>query len=206
MGAGAGAQDAAVPQELWGAATWRAMHCVALGFPGDADEFQRATYRHFFVALGQVLPCPVCAESYRRLLRSPARDAALDAALAAPSNMSTTSTSKDRSTVLNPLFEWTVDMHNAVNAELGRPASWTPRLALDAILQSASASASASVSSSSSSSSSQLDRQLVDPLQGPQPLARLAPAMTVAFVFALLLLWIAKTVVATAFRFCKRQF
>ena len=82
---------------------WTALHFVALGYPESPSEKEAAEYRAFFVAVGHVLPCS-CAANYRLHLES-------DLPLGP--------------TVLSgrrALFDWTVAMHNLVNAQTGKPA------------------------------------------------------------------------------------
>ncbi len=107
----------------WSAATWRAMHAVALGYPNEgASELQKLAYRSFFVSLGSVLPCETCARGYSGML-SGGGLAALDRALDGGGYA---------------LFAWTVDVHNSVGAKAGgagagrRP--WTVERARRAIL------------------------------------------------------------------------
>ena len=102
---------------------WRAVHLVALGHdrrkPKDAAAGAEA-YRRYFEALADVLPCDVCATGFR--LR-------LSEADALPSLM--------RAIGERRLFEWTVELHNAVSRELGKVDAWTPERALEAALEAA---------------------------------------------------------------------
>lgn len=104
---------------VWAPAMWRTMHAVALAYPdrpADDDHYRKAAYRTFFVALGDVIPCAACAASYRRLILAESRS--LDVAL-------------DRGT----LFDWTVTVHNRINAEIGKP-TMSIRQAKESILSS----------------------------------------------------------------------
>lgn len=117
----------------WGPSLWRAIHFVALGFPaGRATDMQKEAYRLFYRGLDNVLPCPTCAESYRRHLERDVRP--VEEAIAA-----TTAERPDA------LFEWTVDLHNVVNRELGKVGGefWTPARAKAALLSLETASAAA---------------------------------------------------------------
>jgi hypothetical protein len=110
---------------VWAPAMWRTIHTVAMGYPESASEYDKAVYRSFFTCLGDVVPCGACAAGYRRLLNLPeARRAhglgSLDEALDS-----------------GRLFRWTVELHNAVSREIGKPdADWTPERAAVAILMS----------------------------------------------------------------------
>ena len=112
--------------EAWGKALWQTMHAVALEYPRNPTELQKLAYRTFFVGLGDVIPCKSCAASYRRLLYKRGALASLDSALEGGSKTCANATS--------PLFDWTVDIHNAVNAELGK-APWTAQRTLAAVLR-----------------------------------------------------------------------
>lgn len=110
----------AVPPSAWGPQLWRAIHLVALGCPATLDARTADAYRSFFAGLADVIPCPTCAANYRRHL------------LELPVEPYLTEGRGDR------LFEWTVRLHNLVNAELQRPGSrpdWTPDQARDALLR-----------------------------------------------------------------------
>jgi hypothetical protein len=86
---------------VWGPSLWKAIHCIAMGYPTDASPTDRDNYRRFFENLHQVLPCGQCADHYREHLKQePLDDAALRDARA--------------------LFDWTVRMHNRANAALGK--------------------------------------------------------------------------------------
>ncbi len=115
---GPGPKLAGVPPTAWGPSLWRAIHLVALGCPRELDAAAAAEYRAFFTHLPGVLPCASCAANYRRhLLELP-----IEPYLASGEK----------------LFEWTVRLHNVVNAELRRPGSradWTPAQAQEAIMR-----------------------------------------------------------------------
>lgn len=95
----------AVDPRVWGPSTWRTLHYIALGYPDRPDAADAARYTAFFEGLGPLLPCAACAANYgRHLLELPiAPFLALGGA--APGG----------------LFDWTVRLHNVVNAEKGKP-------------------------------------------------------------------------------------
>ena len=108
---------------IWAASFWQTIHSAALGYPESPTDLNKALYRSFFVNIGDVIPCGVCADGYRRLMLLDAKHTgglSLDAAI-------------DRGG--DALFEWTVQMHNAVNREVGKPDSdWTPERARRAVM------------------------------------------------------------------------
>ena len=93
-----------ITPQVWGEDMWRCIHVVALGYPlsgADADETSRASYRAFYTCLRDVLPCSHCRDEYGQLLAAYDIDAALAGGKEA-------------------LFQWTVDVHNAVARRLGK--------------------------------------------------------------------------------------
>lgn len=84
-----------VTPSVWGEGAWRFMHVVALGYdPSRKDEYKR-----FYEALPNVLPCRICGEDLKRVMKEKPID--LEG-------------SKE-------LFRWTVRIHNDVNRKLGKP-------------------------------------------------------------------------------------
>lgn len=88
--------------KLWGPSAWRLMHLVAATYPERPTTETKRQYESFFRSLEQVLPCAGCREGYSYLINGPV---ALTPAVLA-----------DRVA----LFRWTVEVHNAVNAKLGK--------------------------------------------------------------------------------------
>ena len=89
-----------VSPDVWGPPMWRFLHLAALGYPEEAAPEDAERYARFFEALGGVLPCPSCAANYQtHLAQLPVRPflGGRDA-----------------------LFDWTVRLHNMVNAESGK--------------------------------------------------------------------------------------
>lgn len=110
---------------------WQMLHYIAIGYPDEPDFATRGAYRSFFVNLGAVLPCHVCAENYARHLSELPIDAYLDGGS-------------------KRLFEWTVLLHNIVNVENGKP----PVQDIDALYDSYVQTRSRTSSSNSSTSTS----------------------------------------------------
>jgi hypothetical protein len=84
---------------------WHTIHFVALGYPSNPTPQQRESYRTFFTTLGDVLPCKMCSQHFAQHLRELPVEPYLE--------------SGDR------LFEWTVKLHNIVNASTGAKKQWT---------------------------------------------------------------------------------
>jgi hypothetical protein len=83
---------------LWGKDGWRFIHYVALAYPNNPTEFDKKNYLNFLENLGEVLPCPACAEHFKQNMKKH------------PPRMKNT----------EDFFNWTVDMHNFVNEENGK--------------------------------------------------------------------------------------
>lgn len=108
-----------ITPSVWGPSLWRGIHFIALGYPENPTEESIQSYGDFFVeALPKVIPCKTCADNYIRHLRE------------LPITPYLYSGGKHR------LFEWTVEMHNIVNKELGKTDPiWTTERALTALTE-----------------------------------------------------------------------
>ena len=81
--------------KIWGREGWRFIHFVAVTYHPSKQE----AYRDFFENLPDILPCPICGEHFRINMEKHPPDF----------------------TDAKSLFKWTVDMHNLVNVENGKP-------------------------------------------------------------------------------------
>jgi hypothetical protein len=86
----------------WGSAGWTFLHYVALSYPSLPSARHVREYGEFVHSLQNVLTCESCRDTMARHLREMPPDASLRAGKHA-------------------FFAWTVDLHNAVNRELGKP-------------------------------------------------------------------------------------
>jgi hypothetical protein len=77
------------------------MHISALGYSQKPSYAQKKAAKEFYESLVFLIPCPVCREHYSQFLQQ-----------------SPISPSLDRR---EDLFKWTIDVHNAVNKQLGKP-------------------------------------------------------------------------------------
>lgn len=80
---------------------WRTLHAIALNYPEQPSAQQVDSHRTFFNVLQHVIPCHTCATSYTRHLEEVPLEPNLGGG--------------------DKLFAWTVDIHNLVNKELGKP-------------------------------------------------------------------------------------
>ncbi len=91
------------PPESWGPSLWLLMHVVAATYPVDPTPEARRQFAAFYASLQHVIPCGGCRRGYAALING--------------SHRLTPDVLADRMS----LFRWTVDVHNAVNAKVGKP-------------------------------------------------------------------------------------
>jgi FAD-linked sulfhydryl oxidase len=102
--ASSGLSDNGFAPSFWGPGMWQVIHFTAATFPSTPTAKDRRGFRAFFESLRHVLPCPGCRAGYESLISS-GRLKLTDAVF------------RDRLT----LFRWTTELHDAVNAKLGKP-------------------------------------------------------------------------------------
>lgn len=90
-----------IPPSTWGPFFWHTMHLVALGYPNEPTYAEKRAAKEFFESFTHLIPCPTCKIHYADHLKEMPITPSLD-------------NRKD-------LFRWTVDMHNLVNKDLGKP-------------------------------------------------------------------------------------
>lgn len=82
-------------QNIWGPGVWTFLHSVSLNYPTKPSNMDKNKIYNFLESLGKVLPCKYCRQNYKRhITEMPVR----------------LESRKD-------FFEWTVDLHNAVNKQ-----------------------------------------------------------------------------------------
>ena len=86
---------------LWGRHYWFVIHVTATKYPEYPSEENKIMYKEFYANLWRFLPCKMCANHYREHWEEIPIDPHLES----------------RQT----LFEWTVKLHNTVNASLQKP-------------------------------------------------------------------------------------
>lgn len=90
-----------IPPSTWGPFFWHTMHLVALGYPNQPTYAEKRAAKEFFESFQYLIPCPMCKQHQASHLKDLPLTPSLDSR-------------KD-------LFKWTVDMHNLVNQDLGKP-------------------------------------------------------------------------------------
>lgn len=88
--------------KVWGNPGWIFGHAITFGFPVNPTPEQQQHYLEYFRALGNVLPCKICRESYQKYIST--GDTALTEAVV-----------KNRES----LTRWFYQIHEAVNKKLG---------------------------------------------------------------------------------------
>jgi hypothetical protein len=86
----------------WGPHVWAAIHLICLGAPESFSGSDSSGYRAFFTHLASILPCDACREHLRANLKETSIEAALSGGR-------------------ESLFQWSVQLHNTVNGQLGKP-------------------------------------------------------------------------------------
>jgi len=94
----------------WGKPLWISIHNIALSFPENPTPHDRMVYKEFYIGLGNVIPCKICAGNYKEHLKEIPIDQFLYNRI--------------------DLFRWTVDIHNIVNKQNGKKI-WSVEEALD---------------------------------------------------------------------------
>lgn len=122
------------------------MHIVSLGAPVTPSAEEQAGIRAFYESLQVVIPCPVCREHYKQAL------------VAMPIRLQSRA----------ELIEWVYEIHNYVNAELGKPSlSWEGFIAhMQSLASNGSSGGSGSSGSSSSSNNGSSSRGMAPLLLG----------------------------------------
>lgn len=95
--------------KIWGPTAWFFLHSVAMAYPKQIDPNNKEdliiknSMKQFLYNLGNILPCPLCGESYNKYILEDNFN--IDSALVGRSE----------------LFNWTYRIHERVNDKLGVP-------------------------------------------------------------------------------------
>lgn len=87
--------------DIWGKHLWFSIHFIAQDYPKTPTHDEMIAYKDFFDNLWKVIPCYKCGVNYKRHLQELPID--------------------DHLGSREDLFAWTVELHNIVNRELGKP-------------------------------------------------------------------------------------
>lgn len=85
---------------VWGPIFWTTMHIVSLGYPSKPTDADKAGVIAFYNSLSTTIPCPICKTHYKVFLEKTPVESVVE----------------DR----NALIHWVFDLHNDVNAQLGK--------------------------------------------------------------------------------------
>ena len=86
--------------DTWGPHGWKFIHFIALGYPTNPDENDKQKYKTFFYLFGDMIPCSICANHYKKNLSKHDISLYLDSR--------------------TKMLEWTILMHNEVNKSNGK--------------------------------------------------------------------------------------
>jgi hypothetical protein len=86
---------------VFGPYVWAAIHLICLGAPKTLDDDLKQKYKDFFMLLPAVLPCRKCGNHLAENLQQLPVYNSLNSA--------------------DDLFAWSVNLHNLVNTQLGKP-------------------------------------------------------------------------------------
>jgi FAD-linked sulfhydryl oxidase len=87
-----------ISPKVWGKEGWHFIHYVALNYPDKPTQEDKDTYMTFLNTIEHILPCPICGHHFKQNM------------IKHPPNLKSQ----------QDFFNWTVDMHNFVNAENGK--------------------------------------------------------------------------------------
>jgi hypothetical protein len=87
-------------QNIWGPHLWFSLHTISFAYPVKPTHEDKDNYKNFFLNLKHVIPCAVCKRNYKRHLEEHPIEGYLD--------------------TKKKLVHWVIDMHNMVNAEIGK--------------------------------------------------------------------------------------
>lgn len=87
-------------QNIWGPHLWFSLHTMSFNYPLNPSDEEKQNYLNFFTNLQEVIPCSVCKKNYKRHLNE--------------------HPIKDYLDTKKSLVYWVIDMHNMVNAEIGK--------------------------------------------------------------------------------------
>ena len=87
-------------QNIWGPHLWFSLHTISFNYPLKPSIKDKEQYYNFFISLQETIPCSVCKKNYKRHLNE--------------------HPIKDYLDNRKSLVYWVIDMHNMVNAEIGK--------------------------------------------------------------------------------------
>jgi len=89
--------------KIWGPHFWETLHCVSAGYPLEPTDEDKICYKDFYIAVGNVLPCRFCRESYKEFI----------------TKEKDTELSDDVFESRDKLMLWVYKLHERVNLKLG---------------------------------------------------------------------------------------
>jgi len=87
--------------DIWGPHFWYILHIISFDYPLRPTEYDKRVYHDFYTSLKDIIPCETCRKHYRTHINKYPLTPHLD--------------SRDT------LVKWVIQVHNFVNASLGKP-------------------------------------------------------------------------------------
>lgn len=94
-----------ISPKIWGNCMWRALFCIADGYPEHPSIDDQHHYKRFFYHLQHVIPCNNCRANFREKLK----------------NMPINDKNYDSLQTRSMLVGWVLNLHNDVNISQGKP-------------------------------------------------------------------------------------
>ena len=86
-------------QKIWGPSAWEFLHSIAFAYPENPTQEDKTAANNFIHSFACMLPCSVCKDHFKSNIK------------VLPVDVSTR----------EKFFDWTVQLHNLVNKQLGKP-------------------------------------------------------------------------------------
>lgn len=86
---------------VWGPHFWFVLHLVSFHYPDPPNTFDKESFKAFYHAIKEILPCAKCRKHYKTYLSQYPIEPNLDRRI--------------------DLIRWVIQIHNFVNVKLGKP-------------------------------------------------------------------------------------
>lgn len=89
--------------KIWGPHFWETLHCASAGYPLEPTDDDKKNYKEFYIAVGNILPCRFCRDSYKEFITKEKETEINDCVFESRDN----------------LMLWVYKLHERVNQKLG---------------------------------------------------------------------------------------
>ena len=87
--------------DIWGPHFWYILHIISFDYPLRPTEYDKRVFHDFYSSLKDIIPCEKCRKHYRTHINKYPLTPHLD--------------------TRDTLVKWVIQVHNFVNASLGKP-------------------------------------------------------------------------------------